>query len=317
MAQGQVVWIVVFVVVGCVAVAAVDEVRRARRVRTQLITASSRATVRAAFERLVSARARFSQDVMRFERALSVAEVAAGGGARAVPSPVIELERVKDRSRLELIQASEAWQRVHSDEAAHRAPATWFGIGQVSTWGLVLVGRERAFVRFEHATEEDLWVVLELRRWRIGLGLGAERLHLGAIGSRITPGTLLSTIAAAFDDVDLALRPGFAPLRALRAGLSPTRRRRAHRLLRSHSWVPDLRSGLAGEDRAMLRGLVDDENFDGPTLRLSAAGPTAMFGAWRGLDKPRVFLLSSSGQQLWEPESSIGSSEGTVTKSQS
>jgi hypothetical protein len=123
--------------------------------------------------------------------------------------------------------------------------------------------------------------------------------------------------AVAFDDVDVALRPGFAPLRALRAGLARTGRRRAHRLLRSRSWVSDLRSGLAAEDRAMLRGLVDDEDFDGPTLRLSAAGPAAMLGAWRGVGKPRVFLLSSSGQQLWEPESSTGSSEGTVTNSQS
>ena len=184
--------------------------------------------------------------------------------------------------------------------ALHSVPVetSWVGSGLLRTWGFGVIGHERVFLRLDHVTNPDLWLILEVSRRRYGFGLGVERQMLAAIATDASPDALLDLVPAAFDDVDKAFRPGFSPVRTLRSLALPRAARKSRRLLYVQSSIEGLATGPNPSQATAIQSLLNDwpdlANGEG-TLRLSVTGPTVMVGFWTGRGRPYVDLLTSSG----------------------
>lgn len=341
-----------------VLVVAFGDRRWARSRRHQLSRALERSETRAAFNELMAAQTLFTAEVLRYEAALEARNVPAGTvridlyapGAQPASEPI---ETMKDGPRHRLLQAKQRWEQLRPSPVVDAGPPRWVGFGEVRTWGLGVIGGERAFLRFEHASDPSIWCTVEVSRRRIGLGLGVEIQRIGAVADHADPSVLLAMVRASLDHSELAIRPGFdipRVVRNLREG-GPF-----HRLaddLRARSATSAMWLGTNRDDLAPTRRLLDamdseqaaslaagqgelvlDGGDEPGLLRCSISGPTVMLGWWRGRGVPELRLLArsphgewsrrydASGQQVPEPLSFTSipdrsSDSGVASNSQS
>lgn len=310
-----------------VAVAALDR-RWARRRRTELSRTLQRSETRAAFNELMAAQSLFTAEVLRYEAAIEAQNVPSGtvrfdiyapGQAPSAPP----LERMKEEPRRRLIAAKQRWEQIRPSAVDKAGPPRWVGFGEVRTWGLLFLGGERAFLRFEHATDPSIWVTVEISRPRIGFGLGAEVQRIGAVADHADPSVLLAMARASLDHSDIAVRPGFDPLRTYRNVRQNGPFQKLAALLRARSVTPAMWEGSTRNDVADARRLLDkisaldtdggnepDIDLDGLDLRTEAApqpgilrcsvsGPTVMVGWWRGRSAPTLDVLARSPHGEW------------------
>lgn len=343
----------VVLIAAALAVAALDR-KWAQRRRVELSKALERSETRTAFNELMAAQSLFTAEVLRYEAAIEAQNVPAGTvrldiyapGQKPNPQP---LERMKEEPRRRLLAAKARWEQIRPAPVADAGPGRWVGFGEIRTWGLLFVGGERAFIRFEHATDPGIWATVELSRSRIGLGFGVEVQRIGAVADHADPSVLLAMARASLDHTDLAIRPGFDPVRAYRGFRQGGPFHRLVEMLRGRSYTPAMWQGSSRDDVADARKLLDamtsietdlDEisvdNLDlraepgeqPGVLRCSVAGPTVMLGWWRSRSAPDLRLLGrsahgewsrrydASGQQVSEPESVASPSAETSTNSQ-
>jgi len=313
---------------------------------------------RTAFNELMAAQSLFTAEVLRYEAAVEAQNVPNGTvrfdvyapGQTPQPQP---LERMKEEPRRRLIAAKQRWEQIRPSAVADAGPQRWVGFGEVRTWGLFVFGGERAFIRFEHAADPSIWATVELSRQRWGLGLGVEVQRIGAVADHADPAVLLAMARASLEHADVALRPGFDPVRAFRSFRQRGPFHRLAALLRERSVTPAMWQGSSRDDVADARKLLDQigslevdaieldadvdlDELDLRTgrsvlpgiLRCSVAGPTVMMGWWRSRKTPELKLLARSPhgewsrpfdpdrQQVPEPASEASASADVATNSQ-
>ncbi len=290
----------------------------------------------------MAAQTLFTAEVFRYEAALEAQNVPAGTvridlyapGAQRGPAPI---EQMKDGPRRRLLAARQRWEQVRPGAVAGAGPPRWIGFGEMRTWGLFVFGRERAFLRFEHASDPSIWCTVEVSRSRVGFGLGVEVQRIGAIADHADPSVLLAMVRESLDHSELAIRPGFDPLRLARRWQEggPYHLLADRLRLRSATsamWLgtdrddlPETRrllDALDSEHEALVLDLTDASDAVSPldegqgVLRCSIGGPAVMLGWWRSKGRPDLRLLARSphgewsrrfdayGQQVPDPESS-------------
>lgn len=346
------------VLLAVVGVAALDR-RWARRRRNELSRALERSETRTAFNELMAAQTLFTAEVLRYEAAIEAQNVPSGTvrldihAPGQTPSPP-PLERMKEGPRRRLLAAKQRWEQVRPTAVAKAGPPRWVGFGEVRTWGLFFVGGERAFIRFEHATDPSIWATVEISRPRIGVGFGVEVQRIGAVADHADPSVLLAMARASLEHADVAIRPGFDPVRAYRGFRQGGPFHELASMLRKRSVTSAMWEGSTRDDVADARKLLDaltsletdvvdsneaeidvdvlDLRSDRPApqgiLRCSVAGPTVMVGWWRSRKAPALSLLARSphgewsrrfdadGQQVPEPASGSTSPSDVATNSQ-
>lgn len=328
----------------------------ARGRRAQLSKALERSETRTAFNELMAAQSLFTAEVLRYEAAIEAENVPAGTvrldiyapGKQLNPQP---LERMKDEPRRRLLAAKQRWEQIRPRPVEDAGPPQWIGFGEIRTWGLFLVGGERAFLRFEHVSDPSIWVTVELARRRVGVGLGVEIQNVGAAADHADPSLLLAMSQASLDHREFACRPGFDVVRTLRRWRSTEPYEDLAELLRVRSHTSAMWQGSSRDDVADARRLIDqmaslDPELVDPIdadavdlrteadqqpgiLRCSVAGPTVMLGWWQSWGTPALTVLGRSPHGEWskpydpttqqrpEPESKTsGSSFDTPTNSQ-
>lgn len=340
-----------------VAVAALDR-RWARRRRIELSRALERSETRTAFNELMAAQSLFTAEVLRYEAAVEAQNVPSGTVRFDIYAPgqtpqAQPLERMKEEPRRRLLAAKQRWEQIRPSAVADAGPPRWVGFGEVRTWGLFVVGGERAFLRFEHATDPSIWATIEISRPRLGLGLGVEVQRIGAVADHADPSVLLAMARASLEHADVAFRPGFDPVRAYRGFRQRGPFHRLAALLRERSVTPAMWQGSSRDEVADARKLLDEissleadtidpdldldlDELDLRTgrsplpgiLRCSVAGPSVMIGLWRSRKAPELKLLARSphgewsrrydadGQQVPEPASTSTSAADVATNSQ-
>lgn len=301
----------------------------------------------------MAAQSLFTAEVLRYEAAIDAQIVPAGTvrfdiyapGQKPAPQP---LERMKEEPRRRLLSAKQRWEQIRPSAVSEAGPQRWVGFGEVRTWGLFVIGAERAFIRFEHAGDPSIWVNVEISRPRIGFGFGVEVQRIGAVADHADPSLLLAMARASLEHTDLAFRPGFDPVRSLRGLRRRGPFQRLVTMLRARSVTEAMWQGSSRDDVADARKLLDEMTSIEPKapeidvddldlrmhkeeqgiLRCSVAGPTVMLGWWRSRKAPELRLLARSphgewsrrydadGQQLPEPMSGSDSSFDVATNSQ-
>ena len=298
----------------------------------------------------MAAQTLFTSEVLRYEAALEARIVPAGTvqidlyapGAPRAPEP---LEAMKEGPRRRLMAAKRNWEQVRPGPVAEAGPPRWIGFGEIRTWGLGVVGGERAFLRFEHATDPSIWCTVEVSRRRVGVGVGVEIQRIGAVADHADPSVLLAMVRASLDDSELAIRPGFDVARTIRNLREGGPFHRLAGVLQGRSATPAMWLGTDRGDLPATRRLLDaldseavamtsgdgatiflDEPDEPGVLRCSVSGPAVMLGWWRGRGLPDLRLLArsphgewsrrfdASGQQVPEP-SSFGSEPDRWTDS--
>ena len=320
-----------------VGVAALDR-RWAKRRRVELSQALERSETRTAFNELMAAQSLFTAEVLRYEAAVEAQNVPSGTvrfdiyapGQTPAPQP---LERMKEEPRHRLLAAKQRWEQLRPAAVSDAGPPRWVGFGEVRTWGLFVIGGERAFLRFEHATDPSIWATVEISRTRLGLGLGVEVQRIGAVADHSDPSVLLAMAKASLDHTDVALRPGFDLVRAYRGLRQGGPFHRLAGLLRERSVTPAMWQGSSRDDVADARKLLDEmssieadatdtdvtntdvtntdvtntdeidlraERITQPgILRCSVAGPSVMIGWWQSRSAPELRLLARSPHGEW------------------
>lgn len=317
----------VAVLLAVVAVAALDR-RWSRRRRVELSRALERSETRTAFNELMAAQSLFTAEVLRYEAAVDAQHVPSGTVRFDIYAPgqtpaQQPLERMKEEPRRRLLAARQRWEQIRPSSVADAGPPRWVGFGEVRTWGLFVFGGERAFLRFEHATDPSIWATVEISRSRIGLGLGVEVQRIGAVADHADPSVLLAMARASLEHTDLAFRPGFDPMRSLRGFRQRGPFNQLVSLLRSRSVTPAMWQGSSRDDVADARKILDqltslepggieinvDEldlragrSAEQGLLRCSVAGPTVMVGWWRSRKTPNLRLLARSPHGEWSRE---------------
>lgn len=302
----------------------------------------------------MAAQSLFTAEVLRYEAAVEAQNVPSGTvrfdiyapGQTPAPQP---LERMKEEPRRRLLAARQRWEQVRPSAVADAGPPRWVGFGEVRTWGLFVFGGERAFLRFEHATDPSIWATMEISRPRLGLGLGVEVQRIGAVADHCDPPVLLAMARASLEHTDIAFRPGFDPIRAYRSFRQGGPFHRLADLLRARSVTPAMWQGSSRDDVADARRLLDEissveagaEAIDVDEvdlrpgrpplpgiLRCSVAGPSVMIGWWRSRKAPQIHLLARSphgewsrefdaaNQQVPDPESDSAFASDVATNSQ-
>lgn len=289
----------------------------------------------------MAAQTLFTAEVFRYEAALEAQNVPAGTvridlyapGAQQATAP---LEQMKEGPRRRLIAARQRWEQVRPAAVVDAGPPRWLGFGEVRSWGIGFFGRERAFLRFEHASDPSIWCTVEISRARIGVGVGVELQRIGAIADHADPSVLLAMVRESLDHPEVAIRPGFDPVRFVRRWREggPFHELTGRLRLRSATsamWLgtdrndlPETRRLLDALDSQHESDLLDltdpatpKRSTDGQgVLRCSIGGPTVMLGWWRTKGRPELRLLArsphgewsrrfdASGQQVPDPESS-------------
>lgn len=313
-----------------VLVVAFGDQRWARARRRQLSRALERSETRAAFNELMAAQTLFTAEVLRYEAALEAQNVPAGTVridlyAPGANRPTGPIEQMKDGPRRRLMAAKQRWERVRPGAVADAGPPRWVGFGQVRTWGLGCIGGERVFLRFEHASDPSIWCTVEVSRRRIGLGFGVEIQRIGALADHADPSVLLAMVRASLDHSEVAVRPGFDPVRFARHVRHRGPFQELVELLQARSATPAMWQGTDRHDLPATRKLLDAIDSSGEPfvdraepglLRCAISGPAVMLGWWRGWGAPHLRLLArsphgewsrrydASGQQVPEPSSS-------------
>ncbi len=302
----------------------------------------------------MAAQSLFTAEVLRYEAAIEAQNVPAGTvrfdvyapGQRPSAQP---LERMKEEPRRRLLAAKQRWEQIRPSAVAEAGPPRWIGFGEVRTWGLFVIGGERAFIRFEHATDPSIWATVEISRSRIGLGLGVEVQRIGAVADHADPSVLLAMARASLEHTDVAFRPGFDPIRLYRGFREAGPFHRLAALLRGRGVTPAMWQGSSRDEVADARKLLDeltsveadgldldlaeldlraDRSVQPGVLRCSVAGPTVMLGWWRSRTAPDLRLLARSphgewsrrfdadGQQVPDPVSGADELSDVATNSQ-
>lgn len=315
------------VLLAVIGVAALDR-RWARRRREELSRALERSDTRTAFNELMAAQSLFTAEVLRYEAAVEAQNVPSGTvrfdiyAPGQTPSPP-PLERMKEEPRRRLLAAKQRWEQMRPSSVSAAGPPRWVGFGEVRSWGLFFIGGERAFLRFEHATDPSIWATVEVSRSRIGFGLGVEVQRIGAVADHADPSVLLAMTRASLEHTDLAFRPGFDPVRSYRGFRQRGPFHRLVALLRARSVTPAMWQGSSRDDVADARRLLDELTSLEPDgleidvdeldlrsgnspkpglLRCSVAGPTVMIGWWRSRNAPSLKLLGRSPHGEWSRE---------------
>jgi hypothetical protein len=223
---------------------------------------------------------------------------------------------MKDEPRRRLMLAKQRWEQLRPGPVADAGPPRWVGFGEVRSWGLLCFGGERAFLRFEHATDPSIWATVEVSRRRIGVGLGVDVQRIGAVADHADPSVLLAMVRASLDHSEFAARPGFDPLRLYRSLREGGPFQALASSLRSRSLSPAMWMGSTRDDVADARRLLDalssidaadapdmidlsDPDPEPGILRCSVAGPTVMLGWWRTRGTPDLRLLARSPHGEW------------------
>lgn len=301
-------------VLTAVFVVALGEQRWARARRRTLSQALERSETRAAFNELMAAQTLFTAEVLRYEAALAAQTVPAGTvridlyapGAQRAAEPI---ERMKDGPRRRLLTAKQRWEQVRPGAVIDAGPPRWIGFGEIRSWGLGCIGGERAFLRFEHATDPSIWCTVEVSRRRVGLGLGVEVQRIGALADHADPSVLLAMVRASFDHTDVAVRPGFDPVRFVRNVRERGPFQDLAEMLRARSATPAMWLGTDRYDLPATRKLLDAIDSDAAAtvpdpsepglLQCSISGPAVMLGWWRGRGRPHLRLLARSPHGEW------------------
>ena len=282
-----------------------------------------------AFRSVLHARSAFTKAVQDYEQALvSESQMADLRGIAAVEAASEEgsenattsledtesLEQTKDQKRARLLDAQRLWESVRPEPGPRSELDLWIGTGTLRAWQLGPIGREMVIVRFDHALDENCWVAWGARRLRIGFGLGAEsqRMAMLAIGSSIDQ--LEDLTSESLDGGEIAIRPGFVPLRALRRVFTRPRMRRACAALLHGAGRPHtLANGPSADTREIvLAALLPQMDHDAadpgklPVKRLKlitrTRGPSFLVGFWTGR-KPALHVLARSNHGPWRVRS--------------
>lgn len=249
---------------------AVLELRWSAATRRQLYQAQPSREIREAFEESMAARGAFVQAVARCRSVEQTSDLLAIQAAADVRRGALK--------RLE--RAQNEWSSIRAEHSAD--DGSWFGHGVVTAWALGFVAFERAFIRLDHSTDEAAWVIFEVRRRRFGLGLGWEQQRVAASATHADLAHLDLLVASAFDDADVAFRPGFVPLRVLRLLRRPAPQRRAIDELLAVGTAADMAAGarFAIDAAARQHDVLPAVRTDRAALDLHLSGPSVLIGAW-------------------------------------
>ncbi len=302
----------------------------ARRERAKLATMRSDPAVAWAVSEILRARDSFSRVVSRYEMALGAqARVRSrandGGlpsndehpeapdgpevGPQEYDSDVERLLEEKQEARERLLGAQRDWDMIRPGAGPAAASDLWFGSGLMRAWQLGFVGFERHFYRFDHALDDSCWSIFESCRFRFGLGFGAESQSLALVVVGASASQLPELSALAFGGPELALRPGFVPMRWWRRIRRDDEVRAANAILLKAGEVSDLVEGPSAETRELVLAALEAELGEsltstttippGPGLMsVITKGPSVLAGAWTG-HVPEPELRASSDHGVW------------------
>ncbi len=319
-----------------VAVFAMYESSAARRQRRAIVGLRAEAPSQRAAAAVVKARGEFTEAVEAYEMAMAgvaasvgrpLERVSAGGvsGGSSLfgedhlfdqspngPSPMVgladiaELEHRKEIARTNLLDAQRLWDSVRPSHGPESNLDLWSGSGVLRGWQVGPIGFERAYVRCDHVVDPDCWSAWEVKRLRVGFAFGMEEQHLAIFAAAVPIERVGEIVGRSMGGAELALRPGFSPLRAWRrVRRVPEARRAAFSLLTTRT--PDQATDIA--TRATVRNAIEVElgqpldsvrslgGVDG-VMSVLASGPSLMAGAWFGRS-PQAELLAASPHTAW------------------
>ncbi len=291
---------------------AIYELASSERIEKSLRAHRSDSASNHAFDAAVAARSRFSNAVRAYELAVSHASQLALSGRPQSPEhgDLVELEQKKDEARAQLLDAQRLWESVKPTNGPDSQADLWFGTGSLRGWMLGFVGYERAFIRLDHAVDPKCWAVWKISRFRFGLGLGVESQHLALLASGADIRQLENLISHGFDGSEVALRPGFSPMRWYRLRTQPVWSRIASQILLGGT--PGHAAVMWGGDQ-VVRSKVSDAfevelkmplaemgrmPIDDSVLTTATRGPALIAGAWTGR-RPHPSLLTGSSHTTW------------------
>lgn len=217
-----------------------------------------------------------------------------------------QLEQHKDVARTQLLDAQRLWESVRPTADADAAVSLWAGFGVLRGWQVGPIGFERAIIRCEHSIDPECWAAWETRRMRFGFALGAESQRLALFAAAVPTNRLGELIGKGMGGSEVALRPGFSPLRWNRRRGRESDPKRATELLLSlrdltselapmaRLAVNDAYAGELGEPIENVRSLGDMEGM----LSVLSGGPALLVGAWWGKE-PAAQLLAGSAHTAW------------------
>ncbi len=300
----------------------------AHRERGKLATMRRDPAVAWAVSEILRARDSFSRVVSRYEMALGAqARVRSRANDGGVPSddehakgPEVgpqeydsDVERLleeKKEARDRLLSAQRDWDMIRPGAGPAAASDLWFGSGLMRAWQLGFVGFERHFYRFDHALDDSCWSIFESSRFRFGVGFGAESQSLALFVVGASAAQLPELSALAFSGPELALRPGFVPMRSWRRIRRDDEVRAANAILLKAGEVSDLVRGPSEETRELVLAALEAELGEsltstttiplGPGLMsVITNGPSVLAGAWTG-QVPEPVLRASSDHGVWQ-----------------
>ena len=308
---------VLFAVVSAVVVALVVafglfELSQSEQFERALKSSNADAVSSRAFDAVVAARSRFSSAVKAYEVAVSKASQLALSGRPVGPEheDLVELELQKDTARDRLLDAQRLWESVKPSSVPASPLDLWFGSGQLRAWMLGPIGFERSFIRLDHAVDASCWAVWKVSRFRFGLGLGVERQHLAILASGADIRQLENLLSHGFDGSEIAIRPGFAPLRWYRLRTQPVWSRKASEILlkgtsggRMVMWGAndDVRAKVADAFEVELKKPLSQMGrmqIEDSVLTTASSGTALIFGAWTGR-RPHPHFITGSNHTTW------------------
>lgn len=266
--------------------------------------------LRALTDEVEKARLRFASAVRSHDQALESGDRVLAGSALGDQKSAEELDAEREAARQRLKAAQQALDEAQPGHGPDSRVHAWFGSGLMRGWQLGPVGRERFWIRFDHALDPECWVLYSVARWRFGLGLGGEHQRLSLQALRASADQLPILVRTALDGRELALRPGLAPSRLWYRLRRPRSSQVADRALLRRGAVARLVD--PPDDAVRSRALIAlghevGERLDafdvlpkGPgLLRIVVSGPAWLFGAWSG-PAPEVRIHASSGHGTWQ-----------------
>lgn len=304
--------VIVLAVTAVVVAFGLYELASSERVEESLGSYRSDSASNHAFDAVVAARSRFAEAVKAYEVAVSHASQLALSGRPQSPEhgDLLELEKNKDEARDHLLDAQRLWESVKPDKGPSSPADLWFGTGRLRGWMLGIVGYERAFIRLDHAVDPNCWAVWKVSRFRFGLGLGVENQHLALLASGADIRQLEGLISHGFDGSEVALRPGFSPMRWYQLRAQPVWSRAASKILLGGT--PGHAAVMWGGDEAVRAKVTDAFEvelktplaelgrmpIDDSVLTTATRGVAFLVGAWTGR-RPHPHLLTASNHTAW------------------
>ena len=222
---------------------------------------------------------------------------------------IADLEHRKEIARNALLDAQRLWDSVRPADRPDSPLDLWSGTGVLRGWQVGPIGFERAFIRCDHVVDASCWAAFEVKRLRLGLALSMEEQHLAVFAAAVPAERMGEIIGRSMGGAELAVRPGFAPLRSWRrARRIPEARRAAFSLLTTRTPGQAIDSGT----RATVRNAIEVElgqpldrlrSLGGITgvMSVLASGPSLTLGAWAGRS-PHAELLAASPHTAWHQQ---------------